>query len=167
MRWIFLFFIAVPLIEMLLLFEVADYIGGLWTIFLVVLTAVIGVQILKRQGLSTLFRANQRLNSGQLPGQEVIEGFFLAFAGALLLTPGFITDTLGFLCLTSPLRRRIARKFIESGLLISTRAGSSRSFYWRSGGFGQARDDHTFEGEYFEESDFIASNEDDDLPGAR
>jgi UPF0716 protein FxsA len=167
MRWIVLFFIAVPLIEMLLLFEVADYIGGLWTIFLVVLTAVIGVQILKRQGLSTLLRANQRLNSGQLPGQEVIEGFFLAFAGALLLTPGFITDTLGFLCLTAPLRRRMARKLMESGLLISTKSGSSRSFYWSSGGFGQGRDDHTFEGEYSEESEFIGKNEDDDLPGAR
>ena len=167
MRWVLLFFIAVPLIEMLLLFEVADYIGGIWTIFLVVLTAVIGVQILKRQGFSTLLRANERLNSGQLPAQEVIEGFFLAFAGALLLTPGFITDTLGFLCLTSPLRRLLARKFIESGLLVSARSGSTRSFFWTSSSsFGEEEKSTTLEGEFYEESEVISrSKEDDQSPG--
>ena len=118
MRWIILVFIAVPLVEMLLLFEVSDYIGGLWTIFLVVLTAIIGVQILKRQGFSTLTRANQRINSGELPAQEIVEGLLLAFAGALLLTPGFITDTIGFICLTTPIRRLIARKVIDSGLIM-------------------------------------------------
>jgi len=169
MRWVLLFFIAVPLIEMLLLFEVADYIGGLWTIFLVVLTAVIGVQVLKRQGFSTLLRANQRLNSGQLPAQEVVEGFFLAFAGALLLTPGFITDTLGFLCLTSPLRRILASKLIESGLLMSARSGSATGFYWSSSStFDKEEKSSTIEGEYFEESDVIDdSNKDDDRPGPR
>ena len=163
MRWILLFFIAVPLIEMLLLFEVADYIGGLWTISLVVLTAVIGVQVLKRQGFSTLLRANQRLNSGQLPAQEVVEGFFLAFAGALLLTPGFITDTLGFLCLTSPLRRAMARKLIESGFLMSVRSGSSQGFFWSSNSTLNEQDGNTtIEGEYFQESDYISSQNDDE-----
>ena len=169
MRWVLLFFIAVPLVEMLLLFEVADYIGGLWTIFLVVLTAVIGVQVLKRQGFSTLLRANQRLEGGQLPAQEVVEGFFLAFAGALLLTPGFITDTLGFLCLTSPLRRMLAHKFIESGLLKSARSGAGGGFYWRSRTtFGKEDNSTTIEGEYFEESDFINRiKEDEDLSDSR
>ncbi|MFN3162179.1 MAG: FxsA family protein, partial [Pseudohongiellaceae bacterium] len=74
MRFLFLFFIAVPLIEMLVLFEVSDLIGGLNTVAMVVLTAVIGVQILKRQGLSTLLRANQRLETGELPAQEIVEG---------------------------------------------------------------------------------------------
>ena len=90
-------FIVIPLVEMLVLFEVAEVIGGWQTLTLVVLTAVIGVQILKQQGLSTLLRANQRLQEGQLPAQEIVEGFMLAAAGAMLLTPGFITDTLGFL----------------------------------------------------------------------
>jgi len=116
-RFLFLFFIAVPLIEMLLLFEVSDRIGGLPTVGLVVATAVIGVQILKRQGLSTLLRANQRLQSGELPAQEIVEGMMLAGAGALLLTPGFITDTIGFMLLTGPIRRMLARKIINSGLV--------------------------------------------------
>lgn len=161
MRWVLLFFIAVPLTEMLLLFEVADYIGGLWTIFLVVLTAVIGVQVLKRQGFSTLLRANQRLEGGQLPAQEVVEGFFLAFAGALLLTPGFITDTLGFLCLTSPLRRVLASKLMTSGWMKSARSGSTQGFYWTSSTRqGKEKTTTIIEGEYFEEGDVISRDED-------
>lgn len=154
MRWLLMFFILVPLAEMLLLFEVADHIGGLWTVGLVVLTAVIGVQILKRQGIATLLRANQRLNRGQLPGQEMVEGFFLAFAGALLLTPGFITDTLGFICLTPPLRRAMVRRLLDSGVLSTVQSGSGRSFYWSSQGRPQQRDQSTvIEGEFIEEAD--------------
>ena len=117
MRFLFLFFIAVPLVEMLLLFEVSDQIGGLFTLGLVVATAVIGVQVLKQQGIATLTRANARLSSGELPAQEIIEGMLLAAAGALLLTPGFITDTLGFVFLAGPLRRRIAARLLRSGLV--------------------------------------------------
>ncbi len=161
MRWIFLFFIAVPLLEMLLLFEVADYIGGLWTIGLVVLTAVIGVQILKRQGFATLLRANRRLDQGQLPAQEMVEGFFLAFAGALLLTPGFITDTLGFLCLTPPVRRLAARKFIESGYLMSVRSGSTGGFVWTSTKAPRQRGKTTtLEGEFREEKETLSRDHD-------
>lgn len=117
MRFLFLFFIAVPLVEMLLLFEVSDQIGGLFTLGLVVATAVIGVQVLKQQGIATLTRANARLSSGELPAQEIIEGMLLAAAGALLLTPGFITDTLGFVFLAGPLRRLIAARLLRSGLV--------------------------------------------------
>ena len=117
MRFLFLFFIAVPLVEMLLLFEVSDQIGGLSTLGLVVVTAVIGVQVLKQQGIATLTRANARLSLGELPAQEIIEGMLLAAAGALLLTPGFITDTLGFVFLAGPLRRLIAARLLRSGLV--------------------------------------------------
>ena len=117
MRFLFLFFIAVPLVEMLLLFEVGDQIGGLSTLGLVVATAVIGLQVLKQQGIATLTRANARLSSGELPAQEIIEGMLLAAAGALLLTPGFITDTLGFVFLAGPLRRLIAARLLRSGLV--------------------------------------------------
>ena len=131
MRFLFLFFIAVPLVEMLLLFEVSDQIGGLSTLGLVVATAVIGVQVLKQQGIATLTRANARLSSGELPAQEIIEGMLLAAAGALLLTPGFITDTLGFVFLAGPLRRLIAARLLRSGLV---RAGGGLGAGF-SGGF--------------------------------
>jgi UPF0716 protein FxsA len=140
-----LLFIAVPLLEMLLLFEVADLVGGLWTIGLVVLTAVIGVQILKLQGFSTLLRVNQRLHSGELPAQEIVEGVLLACAGALLLTPGFITDSLGFALLTTPLRRALAARVIRSGWFLAS--GQGGGVYWSSHSRYRETDGRIYEGE--------------------
>lgn len=118
MRIPLLLFIVIPIAELLLLFQVADLIGGGWTLLLVIVTAFIGISLLKRQGLSTWQRASGRLRGGQLPGQEIIEGMMLAFAGALLLTPGLITDAIGFALLTPPLRHRIARRVMRSGTSV-------------------------------------------------
>jgi UPF0716 protein FxsA len=157
-RFLFLFFIAIPLIEMFLLFEVSDQIGGLSTIALVVLTAVIGVQVLKRQGLSTLLRANQRIEAGELPAQEIVEGMMLAGAGALLLTPGFITDTLGFILITGPMRRPLARKLINVGFLSAMKPGPGGGFtMWSNSStttrqnYSEPVDGNIVEGEYSEE----------------
>ncbi len=161
MRFLFLFFIAVPLTEMLLLFEVSDRIGGLPTLGLVVATAVIGVQVLKQQGVATLTRASARLNSGELPAQEIIEGMLLAAAGALLLTPGFITDTLGFVFLAGPLRRPIAARLLRSGVVRAAgpggfgfgatfTRGSAQGFRGDTRGFGHEADGQIIEGEVVE-----------------
>jgi len=112
MRWLLLSFIIIPLIEMVLLFEVAGQIGGLWTVALVVLTAVIGIRILRQQGLRTLWRARSRLEAGELPAREIVEAMLLAAAGTMLVTPGFITDTLGFAFLTPGLRVPLAEWLI-------------------------------------------------------
>ena len=98
------FFLAVPIIEIYLLIQVGQVIGAGWTILLVVLTAVIGVWLLKIQGLSTLTRAQRRLQENELPAREILEGMALVVAGAFLLTPGFFTDTIGFLLLFPPTR---------------------------------------------------------------
>ena len=154
---LFLIFLVVPIVEMLLLFEVAEHIGGLSTVALVVLTAVIGIQVLKQQGLSTITRARRRLDSGELPGQEVLEGLFLAVGGAFLLTPGFITDTLGFICLIAPTRRLLVHWLIRSGkVAVFTSQGGSRTFTWREpsarGRSSQKPDeDGVYEGEFTEE----------------
>ena len=146
MRILLLFFIAVPLLEMLLLFEVAGHIGGLWTVGLVVLTAVVGIQILKRQGLRTLLRARQRLETGELPAKEIIEGMLIAAAGALLLTPGFITDTLGFVFLTPPLRGAIADWLIRRGVW-AVQVNQQPGFHTRPKR-GPAGAGNVYEGEY-------------------
>jgi|GEM_PF-39686 UPF0716 protein FxsA len=99
MRVLFLLFILVPIVEMVVLIKVGQAIGTLWTVGLVLLTAFLGINILRQQGLSTLSRARWRVRSGQLPVQEMLTGILLAVGGALLLTPGFITDTFGFICL--------------------------------------------------------------------
>lgn len=105
MRFLFLAFIVMPIIEMLVLIEVGSHIGALYTILLVLLTAVIGVALLKQQGLRTLMQANDKMRTGQMPVSEIGEGLMLAVAGALLLTPGFVTDTIGFLLLTPGVRQ--------------------------------------------------------------
>jgi len=98
---------------MYLLIEVAGYIDTLPTLFLVMLTAVIGVALLKRQGLATLTRGVGRMNAGEIPAQEMTEGILLGICGALLITPGFITDTVGFIILFPPARLAIAGYLIK------------------------------------------------------
>lgn len=98
---------------MYLLIEVAGYIDAWPTIGLVMLTAVIGVALLKRQGVSTLTRGMSRLDAGEIPAMEMAEGLLLAVAGALLVTPGFITDCVGFALLFPPSRMAIATQMLK------------------------------------------------------
>ena len=106
---IFLIFLAVPLTEIFLLIKVGNVIGASWTITLVVLTALVGAWLVRLQGLSALNRVRQSAARGELPALELLEGLFLLAAGALLLTPGFFTDFVGFACLTPPLRQSLIR----------------------------------------------------------
>jgi len=106
-----LLFIIIPIIEIYLLIEVGSRIGALWTVMLVILTAVIGVNLLRYQGFSTLRRAQRSMSQGTMPAMEMMEGLFLAVGGALLITPGFLTDTIGFACLF-PLSRRALIKML-------------------------------------------------------
>ena len=96
---VFLLFIIIPIIEISLLINVGQLIGAWYTIGLVLLSAFIGVNMLRYQGLSTLARAQQKMRLGEMPQQEMIEGLVLAVGGALLITPGFVTDVIGFCCL--------------------------------------------------------------------
>jgi UPF0716 protein FxsA len=97
-------FIGVPLIEIYLLIEVGGWIGTWPTVGLVVLTAVIGTALLRQQGLAILARAQAEMNHKRLPVRELFDGVCLVFGGVLLLTPGFLTDALGFALLIPPLR---------------------------------------------------------------
>ena len=129
MRFLFALFIAIPILEMVVLIQVGQQIGALWTIVLVLLTAFIGINLLRYQGLSTLSRATWRMQSGQIPAQEMLEGILLAMGGALLLTPGFVTDTIGFLLLLP-----FTRQFFASRLMGRFKSFASASV--AGGGFG-------------------------------
>ncbi len=111
-------FLVVPIVEIYLLIQVGQVIGAGWTVLLVVLTAVVGVALLKHQGLSTLNRAQQKVDTGELPAREILEGMGLLVAGALLLTPGFFTDAVGFLLLFPPSRIYLVRA-IMSRMVVS------------------------------------------------
>jgi len=124
------FFIIIPLIELAVILKVNSFIGIGWTLALIVITAFIGVRLLRLQGLSTLLRANQKMQQGQLPAQELAEGFLLALAGAMLLTPGFVTDTAGFLLLVPSMRKALVQSVIK---FMSPRMMAGGSF--QKGGF--------------------------------
>lgn len=138
-----LLFLLVPLAEIYILIEVGSVIGALTTIGLCVLTAVIGAGLLRIQGFQTMRRAQENLNRGEIPAIEMFEGVALAFGGALLLTPGFVTDTVGFLCLIPWSRRWLIRTALRRMNVYYGPPGGP-------GGPGGAGDDirHTIEGNY-------------------
>ncbi len=112
-------FLLVPIIEIYLLIQVGQVIGAGWTVVLVVLTAVLGIGLLRIQGLSTLTRAQRKLQENVLPAREILEGMGLVVAGALLLTPGFFTDSVGFFLLFPPARIWLVGR-IASRMVMST-----------------------------------------------
>ena len=112
-------FLLIPIIEIYLLIQVGQVIGAGWTIFLVVFTAVLGVWLLRIQGLSTLTRAQHKMQDNELPAREILEGIGLVVAGALLLTPGFFTDAVGFFLLFPPTRVWLVSR-IAARLMVST-----------------------------------------------
>ena len=113
MAKLFLIFLLVPLIEIYFLIQIGDVIGAGFTIFMVVLTALIGAALVRFQGLTTLARAQHEMRNDRMPAMEVIEGALLLLAGALLLIPGFVSDALGFLILIPPLRQRLIQRFLK------------------------------------------------------
>ncbi len=106
-------FLVIPIIEIYLLIKVAGIIDWLPTIGLVVLTAVIGASLLRSQGSQTYMRFNQALSEGRAPANEILEGVALLIGGALLLTPGFFTDLIGFFCLLPFTRRPVATLIVN------------------------------------------------------
>jgi len=107
LKALFLVFLLVPLIEIYFLIQVGGIIGPIPTVFLVVFTAVLGAQLLRFQGLSALRRVQASMARGEMPAMELLEGVVMLVGGALLLTPGFFTDALGFMCLIPPLRKKM------------------------------------------------------------
>ena len=106
-------FIVLPILEMYILIEVGGFIGALNTIGLVLLTALLGLMLLRQQGFRTLLNARNKLMQAELPTEEIVTGIFLAVGGALLLTPGFVTDFIGFMCLL-PFTRRFLMSLIAT-----------------------------------------------------
>ncbi|ADZ91314.1 FxsA family protein [Marinomonas mediterranea] len=154
MRYALLLFILVPVVELFVLIEVGGQIGGLTTVLLVFLTAAIGVSLIRKQGIDAAFKAQEKLQRGEIPAVEIAEGFMLAFAGLCLLIPGFVTDAIGALMLISPLR-----KVVASGIALNFLKNrmNMRSAWDHSPFDAQASKSETpIDGEYSkEENDFI------------
>lgn len=132
-----LLFIIVPLIELYFIIKVGGAIGAFWTVLLVIMTAIIGVNLLRIQGMSTLIRAQKNMAQGQVPAMEMMEGVALAVAGVLLITPGFITDSIGFLCLIPASRQAIIRYLMARASTVTRFDAQSTS--WQPGQHQQHR----------------------------
>ena len=138
MRFLFLLFVIIPIVEITVLIKVGQIIG-LWpTIGLVLLSAFVGVNMLRAQGLSTLARAQQRMQHNEIPGQEMLEGIVLAVGGALLITPGLVTDIMGFSCLIPQVRKALIGAIMKRTTVVTSSST-------QNGGFSS----YTMEGEFY------------------
>jgi len=103
-----LIFIAVPMIELALLIEIGSRIGSIETIGIIILTGAIGAYLAKQEGLRTIFKIQENLRQGIIPAREMVDGLIILLSGAFLITPGFLTDIVGFVLLI-PYTREIIK----------------------------------------------------------
>lgn len=122
-----LLFIIVPVVELYILIEVGKKIGSLTTIGIIILTGILGAYLVKSQGFMILKKIQNDLNEGILPGNNLIQGAIILAGGILLLTPGFITDIIGFIFLI-PASRRVVKKYLLKWLKGKIKEGN---FYYR------------------------------------
>ena len=141
--------LLLPLFEIFTFVQVGGKIGGLWTILLTLGTAFFGVFLVKTQGLRTVNNVREQVQNGEMPGQAVASGVMLFVSGALLIVPGFLSDSLGLLLLLPFVRSAIAGSLIQG--FVQKRANA--------GGFQQgpanttSNSRNTIEGEYRREDD--------------
>lgn len=109
---LFILFTAVPVLELAILIKVGSYIGTGNTIMIVLLTAIAGAYMVKLEGIGVMYRIQQSMQEGIFPAEEMINGVMILVAGALLLTPGFFTDVIGFL-MVIPVTRHYIKKLVR------------------------------------------------------
>ena len=107
---IFLIFIFVPIIEISIFISIGSKIGVLNTISIILVTAIVGIFLVRRQGLSLLFNAQKNMRDGIFPSQEIKGAIFLLISGLLLITPGFFTDCIGFAMFLKPVQNFVTLK---------------------------------------------------------
>ena len=124
-----LLFLVVPIVELYIIVQVASGIGVMETIGLLILVSVVGAWLVRAQGLGVLGRVQAQLAQGQVPGKEMVDGLLILFAGALMLTPGFMTDALGLLLLVPPTRAIVRTVLIHRYKSRFVMTGTGTTFY--------------------------------------
>jgi len=128
--WLFLFLVAIPVIEIGLFIQVGGWLG-LWpTLAIVILTAFIGSNLLRQQGLATLGRLQGSVSKGENPMDPIAHAAMILVSGVLLLTPGFFTDAIGFALLLPPVRKAVikrgAARILQSNTVVFSNMSQSR-----------------------------------------
>ena len=124
---ILILFVIVPVTELYILIEVGKKIGSLSTIGIIILTGIIGAYLVKSQGFMILRKIQNDLNEEIMPGDSLIQGAIILAGGILLLTPGFVTDIVGFIFLI-PVSRSIVKKYLLKWLQGKIKEGN---FYFK------------------------------------
>ncbi len=128
--WLIVLFVTIPLAELALLVWVGGQVGLAATVALVIVTGILGASLARSQGLATLARFQRRLAAGELPHQDLVEGILILVAGAVLLTPGLITDVAGFLLLVPVVRGAVRRWLVarfSARMVLVTPGGTAAS----------------------------------------
>src|SRR5919112_88345 len=119
-----LLFIVVPIAELAVIIQVGQEIGVLWTVAILVADSILGSLLMRSQGRAAWRRFNDATRAGRVPAREVLDGALVIFGGALLLTPGFITDILGLVLLIPPtravVRGLLARRLMDRMVVSMT-----------------------------------------------
>lgn len=144
--FLLLAFLVVPIVELYLFVEVSSAIGFGAALFWIIAVSIFGAWLVKREGMGALRRANAKVSSGEIPTDELINGILILVAGALMLTPGFLTDAVGLVLLfpptralvRAPLRGRFAHGPVIVGNPFSGGFGAGRSGSTHGPGFMDA-----------------------------
>lgn len=153
---LFFLFVVLPIAEIMLLINVSSSIGGWNTFLIVIVTAAFGAYFVRQQGFSLIQQIQHKINAGQAPSSEMAEAVLLLIAGVMLITPGFITDGLGFL-FTLPFSRAPIANFLmskvklkQAGNVHFTQTGFNQHEQHQS--TSQFQDGETIDGEYTDKS---------------
>ncbi len=153
MRFLFLLFILLPILEMVVLIKVGSIIGAWNAVALVILSVFIGIEVIRRQGFKTTLRARQKMAAGELPAMEMLENLAIALGGLLMLIPGFITDFLGIFLLIPPVRRLLVRRWLKATGMKVQQTNIYEAEYRREPSWHQDQThlNHTIDGDYTRE----------------
>ncbi|MBU3825140.1 MAG: FxsA family protein [Candidatus Oceanisphaera merdipullorum] len=138
---VFLLFVAATLLEIFVFIEVGSAIGAWSTIALILLSAIVGLSLVRVQGLTTLLEAQRKMQLGEPPAREMLSATLLALSGALLILPGFVSDMLGLLLLLPPVRQAIVARLLSKVKMQTHQQGYTFSgeFHHTQGDEQQAR----------------------------
>ena len=118
-------FVILPIVELFVIIQVGHAIGALNTIALLLVVGFVGAWLAKREGMAVWQRFRRQIEAGSVPGRELVDGVLILFAGALMLTPGFVTDILAVFLLLPPVRAIVRATLLKrfAGRIIEVRGG--------------------------------------------
>jgi UPF0716 protein FxsA len=150
MPWLPVLFIIIPFSELMILLQVGASLGVWWTLGIIIVTAMVGYHLFRYQGLKTWQEVQSQLAQGEMPAESVLEGVIILLAGALMITPGLITDTIGLICLL-PFSRKWVLAILKHRFKSKISAHATQFHYHSEEHFRASpfeEEGRTFDGEY-------------------